>query len=507
MPKISLIINRIGKFFAHIIDFYHTIDLNLSNKHIFILLGDSGCNITIIKQNKIIDSLFIKDSNYNQTAYQKLLDKYPNYKVFFILDKKDIRLDHTDIPVSYNLIYKDPIKTFTQNKFTQDILVSSNVYNITYNEQETYHTIFASTPVSDELKNWLEYITSKKFELKNIYFLTLNIPQLLNRLLENANCNKKNSLTLFITVSMTTGMRIIISDRNNILETDVLPTPEEQSDSYIQGMIEQAVIDGLISLKNYIHHSQTTPSLVIFVEDKLKALLEKSRFSIPDVTILSPKELSITGKAQTNQKNYTENAICSLLNNNISYPASQHDVNILNRITKLNHFLSKPWYIIVSILMIILLTYQTQIIIQNYTSSNLNEKFYILSESYRELRKQHPEIDNLEEIVDFHYATTELSHPQKLPFDDLHKIFNILSTNFILDNIHWELKDNNQSYIIIKARYRNNTSNINDGTLECQKEIENIKRALPDSNIEYNIYEQSNYGGVLTIPLNLIITK
>jgi hypothetical protein len=507
MLKIQLIINQIGKFLSHIIEKYRNIDFNFSNKHILILLGDYGCCINVIHQNKTIDSLCLEGTEYSHTKYHKFLEKYKYHEIFFILDKSDIKLDHADIPISYNLIYQNPITQFIKSNFNPNTLVSSNVYNITYNKQEIHHTVFTSTPVPKELHNWLEYISSNKFELKNIYFLTLNAPQLLNNILENANIPNLNSLRLFVTVTKSSSVRIIISDHNNILESHSFTPPADKSNAYIQGIIEQVVFDSLISLKNYIHHNQVTPSLIILASEELKQLLNRSKFNIADVVILSEEDLIIRSKPRL--KNDTDNIILSLLNNNFASPATQKTLDSYKRITKFNNLLSNPCYVIISILIITLLVTQLRIFTQNNQSSSLNEKFYMLSENYRGLKQKYPDIPNLEQIVNFHYATTELSTSQKLPFEDLNNLLKTISGNFILYKIHWELGKDNKSLIFITGSYKTNAINMDEEKTMLNQEINNLRRTLLGCTLEYkySIDEVSNYGGYSTIPLQLIITK
>lgn len=509
MPTLHLITHQIGKFFSQLLERYNNIDFSFSEKHILILLGSHGCQITIMHANQIIDALFVNTADFNPASYNKFLHTYIGYKVFIILDKPNINIDHSDIPVSQGLIYQNPITHFIKNKFSPDILVSSNVYSITRNEQEIWNTIFASTPITNEIQEWLDYLTSNNFELQNIYFFNLNAPKLINSILANAKLDATTNLRLFITVTSSSSIRIIICDQQNIIENYTFNIPDGKTDAYIQGTIEQAVIDSLISLKNHIHHTQVKPCLIVLVNKNLKTLLQQSNFNIEQVAILSDEDFKIQTKSKVNLGPFSDNIILNFLNKNLNYPAHQETIDTFRRITKFNKFLSKPWYLLITSLALILTFTQIKILIQDHQTSSLNNKFYILSKDYRDLRKDFPEIESLEQIVNFHYALTELTAPQKLPFDDLDKLYTNISKNFTLNHIHWELDNDKKSYIVTKGKYKIASSSFNQAILNLENEISSLRKKILNCQIEYeyNINDVIDHDQTFTIPFKIVITK
>lgn len=509
MQKLTLITHQIGKFFSQLLEKYNNIDFSFSEKHILILLGDHGCHISVMHAHQIIDSFFINGTDYNSTVYSKFLHKYTGYKVFIILDKIDIRIDHSNIPVSQGLIYQNPITHFIKNKFPKESLLSSNVYEISRNEQEIWHTIFASTPITKELQKWLDYIISNGFALQNIYFFNLNIPKLINTILKNAQIEVLTNLRLFVTITATSSIRIIISDHQNIIENYSFNTPDNKSDTYIQGIIEQVITDSLTLLKNHIHHTQVKPGLIIVVNKNLKALLQQSKFNIEEVVILSEDDFKIKSNRKIDLNNFSDNIILHFLNKNLNYPAKQETINTFNRITKLNKLLSKPWYILIITFALILSITQIKSLIQDNKTSSLNEKFYILSEDYRSLRKEYPEITSLEQIVNFHYALTDVTKEQKLPFDDLEKLFANLNNDFTINKVHWDLGANNKSYITIKGKYKISSPSLEGAKANLEHEISSLKTQILNCEIKhkYNTEDITTHGGVFIIPLKLFITK
>lgn len=509
MPTLHQIAHQIGGFFSQLLEKYNNIDFSFSEKHILILLGNHGCHISVMNAHQIIDSLFISSTNYNATAYSKFLHRYIGYKVFIILDHPNINIDHSNIPISQGLIYQNPITHFIQNKFSKEVLVSSNVHDITRNEQEIWHTLFASSPMTKELQEWLDYITSNGFALQNVYFFNLNTPKLIDTLLQNAHIEAETNLRLFVTITATSHIRLIISDRQNIIENYDFHIPENKTDAYIQGIIEQAVADSLIALKNHIHHTQVKPCLIIVVNKKIKALLKQSKFNIDQVIILSEDDLKIKAKHKIDLDHFADNIILNFLNKNLNYPAKQETINTFNRITKFNKFLSKPCYILIASLALILTIAQIRIFIQDNKTSSLNNKFYLLSEKYRALRKEFPKISSLEQIVNFHYALIELNKPQKLPFNDLDKLFANLSTNFTINKLRWELGNDGKSYIIANGKYKIAASSAEEAKTSLEKEITLLKSIFLDCEFqyEYDINDMIIYSGISTIALKIIIIK
>lgn len=509
MNKIILFFYRFTEILKNFIEKYKHIDFSFSKKHIVILLGDKNFDISVFHKGELSDYILIDEGSSAVNKAIKFLSKFRRYKLFFVLDRSDTEIHHSDIPVSQGIVYKNPLTKFIETKFDEDILVSSNVYKITRSDQEIYHSIFASTRAHETLDKLLDYTSFNGFDINGIYFFALNVPLMIENMLKHLSLDEDyNPLYIFITVTSVNKIRVLIISGNDVMHSEIIDYPQEKGEAYVQGTIEQVVIDSLISLKNHIHHNKVEPLLFIIANESLKNLLLKSKFNIQRTVIISDREFHLNSSKRVVVNKLPNHIISYFLNQKTHYHASNTIVSEYLRLKSFNKFLSLPWYILISIFVFILVGIEINNILEENKSNNINAKFYSLSQNYRTLRKEYPDITDLEDVVSFYYAEEELKTSQKLPFDTFKVLLSAISNNFDIKRLYWE-DYNKKSYIIAKVTYQ--TSQFNDvpGAInQLNKAIEALKMKMPDKDVsfEYEENEILNSNNVVTIELELRIS-
>ncbi len=508
MQKILKLITRVIIFIRSMSEKYKTLDLTFSKRTLVIFLGDKSSYISAFEKDVLIDYISINETDYKNDKYKKFIDKYRKYRVFFVLDHASVKLNYADIPISHGILYSHPVVEFISKKFPKETLVSYNVYKTTKSEQEIWDTIFASIDLTSILSDLVDYTSANNFNISGIYFFPLNVPILSKNILNYIGKQTESELRIVVTVSNTTSVHLVVADGENVMSSYIFDFPKEKGDEYAQGIIEQAVIDALISLKNYIHHNQVTPHLIILAHDSLKNLIiTKSKFEVSEVITLSPRDLPFPSVKNVEGDFEVDLALSYLLNKKVDYHATNDVVDEYTRLHEFNKFLSAPWYFLVTIAVFLLLTSQLQSFRKNKEASRLNQKFYLLSEEYRKSRKEYPDISSLEEVVNFYYAKKQLSKPQALPFDDITAIVKYMSSSFVIYKIHWEFGNNYKSYTIINAKYRSLSKSESLTIRDLNSEIEAIKKIVPQKTIRliYNDNDILNSSGIVTIPIQIII--
>lgn len=510
MPnKIVTFVYHFTHFVKNIIEKYKTIDLSFSKKHIVIFIGDKQFGISVFRQDKLIDYILIDQDSDIINQDIDFLAKFPGYKIFFVLDTSNIEMHHSDIPVSEGIVYQNPITKFIASKFDSNVLVAYNVYNITRADQEIYNSIFAVTKASDILLKLINYTTFNGFDVNGVYFFALNAPWMVANIEKTLSLSEVNHpLYIFVTVTSISRIRVLILANDDVMHSEIIDYPEDKGDAYIQGTIEQVVIDSLISLKNYIHHKKVEPVLMILVNDSLKTLLLDSKFTVDKTIILSEADFKIQYPKSHSKTHLTNHIISYFLNQKTQYHASNEVIGEYLRLKGINKFLSIPWYILISILFVALISLTIKDLIEANKTNDINAKFYSLSQNYRKSRSQYPDIENLEDVVSLCYAEQELSIEQKLPFDTIKMLLSSISSNFNLNTLYWEYYDQ-KAYLISKVRYQINRSNDVEACIaKLNSDMEDLKLKMPDKDISFNYQRNEilNSNNVVTINVTLRIT-
>jgi len=469
-------------------------------KHqILIFIGETETYIAAYRGSKIMGTMSITTSQYKVDDYSSFLQKYKKYTAVIIVDRSDIQINHAAIPIAQSLIPTDHINKFIQKTLQPTDIVASTIFDITNNEgSEVWHTTLISTPETQLLMEWASYIASNLAHLKGVYFFPFSAPDIVNGLALTSKTKINSSLKIFVTITSYSGIRLVLCHKKKVMENHVIPFPVNKSLEYIQGVIEQAVSDCVISLKNYIHHNQERPSLILLVNKELEALLKQSKFDVLETLIFHTK----------NNDQFSDQTISSFLNKRIKHKASNDDLRSFNRTVWFNALLFKPLWLALILLGVKLTQNELSVVANNNNISKLNIRYYSASEKYRQQRELYPYIDHFSSVLDFHDAQIALTAPQKLPFDFLNQFLNKLPSNFTVHKIHWDIASGNQT-TIVDAKYVALSSDTSFAKAALYRVLIDLDKIFTDYSITPTIdmSKALSQVGRVSIPIKLTIKE
>lgn len=487
----NIIIRVAKKILEKIRDLLHV-------RQLLVFIGDTGTYVAAYKGSKLKKSLFISGEEYDINKHKTFFDKYKKYTALIVLDKQTAELYHSQILGAQSLLPIDHVGKFISKTIDKNDVVASNVFDVTNDgTSETWHTVLTSTKETPTLSALVSYFVSDYAKFKGIYFLSLNIPNLIRASSSASKIVVSSKLQIFVTITSFSGVRVFVCQDQNIMESHFVAFPYDKSLEYVQGVIEQAVSDCVISLKNYIHHHQERPSLVLMAPKEMQVLLRQSKFDVGEVIII-PTE---------SNDSFADCTLSYFLNKNVEHKGSNVELLSFSKAMSFNKLFFKPLWLIMAAFIFFLGKNALEIRKNYRKASKTNEKYYNVSEEYRKQREQYPYIDKFGAIVDFHNAMISLSAPQQLPFDTLDKFLLITPANLNLYSIDWDSK--RDGVITVEAKYSAKNSDTNAVLTFLESDLINIQKALPDCNVELikNTNAIMNSGGFVSIPLKLIITK
>ena len=466
------------------------------NHKVLIFVGSSGSSIWVYTGPHLVDSIYIEGTEYSQ-AYETFLNKYPQHSATIILDGPEVHLHHASIPVAQSLLPANHIDKFISKTFQTDDIVASKVFEITTSDNgEVWHTNIVSTPETPLLKSLVSYVASNLSGLSGIYFFNLNASSIINSLERDHKKKINSNLRIFVAITSSSSIRMVVCDKDKVMESVTIPYPVDKSYVYIQGVIEQAVSDQVISLKNYIHHNEERPSLVMLVSKDMESLLTNGKFDVGEIIVF------------THHEQFADKAISTLLNQHIENKASNEELKHFNRTILLNKLFFKPLWIILVVLAFVFGQIELQIKDNNRSVLELNDKYYRVSEEYRGQRALYPYINGFGSVIDFHDAVMELSAVQDLPFDFMTKFLDNLPDNFTIRKVDWQ-NINGQSKFKLTAKYTENSSDKELAFAMLEKSIVELQKLYKDYEIEYtkNTDQTLNQLGRVAIPIILTISR
>lgn len=273
-----------------------------------------------------------------------------------------------------------------------------------------------------------------------MYFLSLELKTIIERILQKTkNTECSDHLQVFVTITEASNIRIAVKYKNNIMDEQVIDYPHDKSNEYIQGTIEQTVSDKLLAYKEYIEQLQLNSCVIFLVDSTLKELLSKSEFTNAKTITLSRADLSQSGKYK--ESRFQDNLLFEIFDNFNTHLALNAPLKSVTKLTLINNIIFKPLIALQLGVIITLAALKYQTIIIKTETEHLNQKYYSLSQEYRDIKKRHPNIRNISDLADLYNFETILSKSSVTPFTQLKHLLASSYRNLRITNINWKVLD------------------------------------------------------------------
>lgn len=428
--KLEIIVNLLNNLFH--------------KKNITILLGANGIEIFALKKNQVQDSIFIKyNSDKYHKKYRDFLSSYKGYYIMFLLDHKECELGHDMLPILLPVLSSivnkvNPVEKFISEKYKPEDIVAYNVYEVNYQNGEIWNTCIATTPFSFPLSDILEYSIKKSFKYSGMYFLSLELGTIIDRILEISDKPEySESLQIFTVTTEASNIRITVKYKKNIMSEKIVEFPYDKSDMYLIGTIEQAISDKLLFYKQYIKTLETQPCLIFLVDNKLKQPISELKFDNCNILALTRNDLKLTPNHSDDR--FQDATLIELFNNTTSHLASNKPLRSITKLTLLNRVIFKPVIAILIGMMLTLGFFKYQTISVQSEANNLNKQYYKLAEEYRQVKKRHPNLTNVSDLLEMYNLQNIIARQPAAPFNHYKILALTQHENLKISKLSWKL--------------------------------------------------------------------
>lgn len=407
------------------------------NKNLIILLGKNGLIAVAIKKQKIIEDIFIRyDEEQYYQKHRDFIAKYTNYHLIVLLDTKESKLKHETLPLLAAIIETNPVEKFIAENYQADDIVAYNVYEIKSTNGEVWNTCIAHSPFVTQVKDLLEYIITKSFNYSGTYFLSLEFITIINKLLQTTETDCSNDLQIFTTITKASDIKIVIKHRNNIFLEQIVEYPQDKSDLYIKGTLEQAISDKLLSYKEYVKALNIKVAIIFLVDCELQKLVQEINF--PTVTkIILPSIDKISKHNSQQQNRFQDLTLLEIFNNSNTFLALNKPLKTIAKLTLANNIIFKPALIVIAGMAIALGGLKVKSLIIYSKTTELNNSYYELAEQYRNIKKQHHELSNIDNLLDLYNLDRKAASPDEY----IRKLTSADYQSIKIKKLSWELVD------------------------------------------------------------------
>ena len=264
------------------------------------------------------------------------------------------------------------------------------------------------------------------------------------------------------------------------------------------------------SIVDYILHLYTC--IIILVNEELKKLATNNlEFDKHKIIILSGKDISLTKDYK--EQEFQDHILIEKFDSLNTHLALNKALKSITKLTIIHSLIFKPLLAVILCLSITLATLQYQTIIIQSDTKKLNKRYYSLSEDYREIQRQNPELANISDLVDLYNLENMIKNKSILPFTSLKTLLPYNREELQIININWkisapEMITTEQPTLTINVSliYKGDAKSTVDGIEIINEYINHIKSTFYDYTINYDLGDILNISQKISIPAEITIT-
>ena len=459
--------------------------LGLFNKEkIIFLIGDDGAVVTYMNGNKVEKRLFAKSAALSdRREVNAFLNQHPNALIYLMLDTMEQSYTKQTLPAVGSMALGKLIKKRLDRDFSKNDIKGALSVGREEKGRRDWIYMFAATPVTPALSDWIEYINDLENKFVGIYMLPVemqNFAVRLNKALnpdvkkekkpkkskkeaasnesvapieesealpeESADIVDEEAISkkwqLIITNNKTGGFRQVVLQDDKVVFTRLIKHGKENLPDIIAGNIEQETLNTIDYLRRLSFGDSETIDVIAVVANDIKNSLSKAEIKGHNVSVYTPYEIAQIFKLENAASQ--EDKFCDTLI--AAYFATSKDVLKLSRpeiekATLLYNVLNLAT-VTVSLAVPVFILYSAYtlyfIISTNSKIGDLEDEKAQIEKKWRNAQQTGDyEIDEANKILDA-IAMHNLLDNEITPFDLIKKVSvdhkNVAPTNSILWN-------------------------------------------------------------------------
>lgn len=488
--------------------FYHKIGFLVARKKLVIFISKRSCMVVDVQGNKIAQQHSFAANAYQDV--QEVLSKYPQH-LLYVIWAYNTNVTHESLPLVNNIAFSNPIREFIEEKFgSHDKAVSYRIHDIHGNKPEIWDVVFASASIEEQWYDVFLNAIKVKGAFGGVYLFPHILPSVFIELAKKQGVNIDiKAVNVFVIFSSVVGLRVIVTHGSNILFSKDVDYPNDASEEYIRGIIENEAADALIYLRNYLGKGDNEyKSFNLLLPESLAERCAKSDFGFDSQNIV----YSYAKDAEGNNAHDVDQDLCKQFSRTPQDAAHHAGFSRLSAVRRVGVAITTP-LLAFAMIMMILISFKW------WQKTQLLEEIHLINSEYsanaalfRNMKEKFQDIRRLGQFTEFISISEAIEAKHEVSFVTLQNLYSLEALPGLeLDFIRWTALDkDNHSEVDISVRYMIDGNDIQDGITSLRALIDDQNAQMPEGfYIVHTIdrYRSKAIGGRITIYADIQIKQ
>ncbi len=278
----------------------------LSGKKFILTIGDDGAVLTFLDKKKLLNKFFAASAAISdRREINALLLKNPNVPIYVLLDSIEQTYTKQTLPAISIFSIGKLVKRRLERDFAKSDIKGAISLGRDTKGRKDWIYMFISTPTTQTIIDWIEYLSSLENNFGGIHLLPLEMENIIKDI--NKRIFKKDnpqaSWQFLVTHNKTGGFRQTILYNERIIFTRLIRSGKDSMPDIIAGNIEQEIINTIDYLRRLGFSEEDSMDLIVVVSKELKHSLATTRIRGKSLLLFTPFEIanelgyeSVTGK-------------------------------------------------------------------------------------------------------------------------------------------------------------------------------------------------------------------
>lgn len=454
----------------------------LATNRLYFIIGDTRIDVLSYKNKNLVESYSCEIANISSdTEFQKFLEKNRNSNAKFIINSKEIKLEHESLPVIDSIGKIDPIEKYCASNLHSTDICSYKVYSIIKGQAEIWKGVICWIPLTETIQKCLYLIKENGIAFEAVYFYNFCVQQIATDISWANKVNLSEYMYTTISISKSSGVVITLNNQGNILSEVRCDYPVDKSLEYLQGVVEQNVSDIWLKFKALTSETEVKKANIFIIPDKLKDLLEKSKSEVECNLFaqnIDEDEDSIKALVRYFAKSKQQDGV-------------SYEIKSYQRYQFINSLFFIP-YCAVMLFMLVYIAYLKFSVYQlDRTSSELYNNYSKVSEEIRSNAQNFPEIANISQLADLYNLRSQLTEKKPLPFGIIEDFLRIANNDLEVNKISWSQKGDSRSMFTFSIDIEIGKSNKQETFTKTKVVMDQLAEIYKNTRIQLQRVENS----------------
>lgn len=258
-------------------------------KKFVLIIGDDGAILAFFNGLKVEKRLFAPSPALgDRKDINDLISRSPNIPVYVLIDTMEQSYTKQTLPAVSALAINKLVKKRLERDFASTDIKGALLFERDKTGRHDWIYMFASTPVTPAVGEWMDFIASLENKFAGIFMLPVETETFARRLNKHLKKEEIPQWQFIITHNKTGGFRQILLQKGRVVFTRLIRHGKDNLPDIIAGNIEQEILNTIDYMRRLSLNDDEEVDVIVIASKEIKKSLANTTIRGREIRSLTP---------------------------------------------------------------------------------------------------------------------------------------------------------------------------------------------------------------------------